>query len=237
MNKRFSLLQPRVYFDANSGGGGGSNNNADGDGGNGQLEDLFKVLERYPQEAKDKVFGARAKQAGSSAVSELLKELGVENVDSLRTVITKAKEADDANKTELQKALDKVTAADKTLADQKNAHDTAIAELNKRIMDSEIKIAAGNEIKDKDGKVLRPRALPEALDVVLLGISRNEIVQKDNAYSGIEEALTALFKSKPFLFEAEAEPPTKGTPPGQPPRKPNLQQKQAAAASGKHSRF
>ncbi|MBK8467737.1 MAG: hypothetical protein IPL32_18135 [Chloracidobacterium sp.] len=221
-----------MYFDANSGGGGGGKDgNADGDG------DANKPKGKtFTQEELDALFAQRAKQAGNSALTDLFKELGVENADSLKAVITKAKEADDANKTELQKALDKVTATEKAFADQKIAHDTAIAELSKRILDSEIKIAAGNEVKDKDGNVLRPRALPDALDVVLLGISRSEIVQKENAYSGIEEALAVLFKSKPFLFEAETEPPTKGTPPGQPPRKPNLQQKQNAA-SGKHSRF
>jgi hypothetical protein len=219
------LLRPRVFYDANSsGGGGGSNNGSNGDGGNGQgqqLEDLFKVLERYPQEAKDKVFGARATQARNSAITDLLKELGVESAESLKAVITKAKEADDAQKSELQKALDKATTAEKVLADQKTAHDTALAELEKRIQDSEIKIAAGREVKDKDGKVIRPKFREDALDVVLTTLDRKAIVLKDGAYNGIEEALTELATAKTFLLEAEPTTTTKGSPTDNKFRKPN----------------
>ncbi len=236
METLFSLLRPRVFFDANSGGGGGG---SDGDGGNGQqLEDLFKVLERYPQDAKDKVFGARASQARNSALTDLFKELGVDNADALKSVIKAAKDADDAQKSELQKSIDKANAAEKALADQKTTHDTAIAELEKRILNTEIKIAAGTEVKDKDGKVLRPRARADALDALLLIIDRTGVSQKDGAYTGIEEALDALAKSKTFMFETEPELTAQGTPDGKGPRKPKLPNKQNAnPADGQHSRF
>lgn len=229
----YSLLRPRVFFDANSGGGGGSGGEGDGQ----QLEDLFKVLERYPQADKDKVFGARAKQAQSSALSELFKELGVENAESLKAVLKAKKEADDAQKTELQKAQDKASTAEKALADQKTAHEIAIAELEKRIQDSEIKILAGREVKDKDGNVIRPKFRDDALDVVLSTIERKEIVLKDGAYTGIEEALATLAKAKEFLTEKEPEPNTQGTPSGEKPRKPNLPGEKKNAAGKSHARF
>lgn len=218
----FSLIRPRVFFDANSGGGGGgTNGDPNGSGQTGQLEDLFKVLEKYPQEAKDKVFGARATQARNSALTDLFKELGVENADALKTVIKSAKEADDAQKSELQKAQDKASAADKALADQKTAHDTALAGLEKRIQDTEIKIAAMREVKDKDGKVARPRVREDALDAVLLLIDRKAIVEKDGTYTGIEEALDVLAKAKPFVFDAEPKTTFKGSPEDNKLRKPN----------------
>jgi hypothetical protein len=213
---RFSLLRPfGIYFDADSGGGSGGNDNNPPEGDNKPKGKTFT------QEELDAMFTQRATQAKTSALSELFKEVGVDNADALRAIITKAKEADDAQKSELQKAQDKATTAEKTIADQKSAHESAMAELEKRILDTEIKIAAGSEVKDKDGKVLRPRALADALDVIQISIARKDIVKKDEAYTGIEEALDALFKAKPFLFEAEQAQNFKGSPTDTKPRKPN----------------
>lgn len=229
MNKRFSLFQPRVFYDANSsGGGGGKDENADGDN--------KPKGKTFTQEELDAMFANRATQAKTSALTDLFKEIGVESADSLKALITKAKEADDAQKSELQKAQDKANAAEKTLADQKTAHDTVIAGLEKRIQDTEIKITAQAEVKDKDGKVTRPRARADALDAVLVMIERKEIVNKDGTYTGIEDALGALFKAKPFMFETEPEPPAKGSPSSNQQRKPTLPKKETVAA-GKHSRF
>lgn len=224
---RFSLLRnPLVFFDADSGGsGGGTDPNKPG-------EPQGKV---YTQEQLDAMFAERAKQAKGSALNDLFKEIGVENAEALKTIITKAKELDDAQKTELQKLQDKATTAEKAIADQKATYEATIESLNKRVLDTEIKIAAGSEIKDKDGKVTRPKFRADALDVVLLRIARKEIAEKDGNYTGIEEALGLLAKEKPFLLEAESQSTSKGTPPGNPPRKPSLDKKPAPGKT--NSRF
>ncbi|MBI5954367.1 MAG: hypothetical protein HY865_22145 [Chloroflexi bacterium] len=210
---RFSLLRPRVFFDANSsGGGGGTETPPEGDKPKGKT---------FTQEELDALFAQRATQARNSALADLFKELGVESADALKAVIKSAKDADDAQKSELQKAQDKATAADKALADQKPAHDAAIAELEKRIQDSEIKILAGREVKDKDGKVTRSKFRDDALDVVLATLDRKAIVLKDGEYTGIEEALTELATAKTFLLEAESATTTKGSPTDTKFRKPN----------------
>ncbi|MBI3161288.1 MAG: hypothetical protein HYZ23_02200 [Chloroflexi bacterium] len=223
----FSLLRPSVFFDADSGGGGG---------GNEKDEKPETKGKTFTQEELDALFAQRAAQAKGSALADLFKEIGVENADGLKTLIAKAKEADDAQKTELQKAQDKATAAEKSLADQKDAHEKTLAELGKRILDTEIKIAAGREIKDKDGKIIRPKFRTDALDVVLLSVARKDIAEKEGAYTGIEEALGVLAKEKPFLTEAESTTTQRGTPGGERPRKPNPKQ-DAATPTGKHSRF
>lgn len=212
-SNRFSLLRPRVFFDANSGGGGGGTDDKPGD-------DKPKG-KTFTQEELDALFAQRAQQASSSALTGLFKELGVENADSLKAVVKAAKDASDAQKTELQKAQDDKAAAEKAIADQKNAHDADMAKAEKRIQDTEIKIAAGREVKDKDGKVTRPRVREDALDAALLLIDRKEIVKKDDAYAGIEEALDALAKAKPFMFEAEPTTTFKGSPTDTKLRKPN----------------
>jgi len=199
------VTQPALDPNANSGGNGGNDPKG----------------KTFTQEELDALFAQRAAQAKTSAMTELFKELGVESADSLKAVITKAKEADDAQKSELQKAQDKANAADKALADQKSAYDAAMAKVEKRIQDTEIKIAAAREVKDKDGKVIRPRAREDALDAVLLIIERKEIVEKDGAYIGIEEALDALAKAKSFMFETEPTTTFKSSPADSKFRKPN----------------
>jgi hypothetical protein len=221
-----------MFFVANSGGGGGGTN--ENPPGNNDDKPKGKT---FTQEELDALFAQRATQARNSALSDLFKELGVENADSLKAVIKAAKDADDAQKTELQKAQDKANTAEKALADQKAAHDTAIAELEKRIQDSEIKILAGREVKDKDGNVIRPKFREDALDVVLTTLDRKAIVLKDGAYTGIEEALADLAKAKQFLTEKEPEQNTQGTPSGEKPRKPNLPSNKKNAAGKSHARF
>lgn len=216
LTNRFSLLRPfGLYFDADSSGGSGGGTDVIPDGDNKPKSKTFT------QEELDAMFAQRATQAKTSALSELFKELGVENANSLKAVIKAAKDADDAQKTQLQKAQDKAATAEKALADQKTAQDAALAELEKRILNTEIKVTAGSEVTDKDGKVTRPRARADALDVVLLSIERKDIVKKDEAYTGIEEALDALYKAKPFLFEAEQAQTFKGSPTDTKSRKPN----------------
>lgn len=227
---RFSLLRPRVFYDANSGGGGGGSTEPP----EGDNKPKGKT---FTQEELDTLFSQRATQARNSALSDLFKDLGVENVESLKAIITDKQQADDAQKSELQKAQDDKAKAEKALADQKTAHDTAIAELEKRIQDSEIKILAGREVKDKDGKVIRPKFLADALDVVLTTLDRKAIVLKDGAYTGIEEALESLAKAKEFLTEKEPEPSSQGTPGGEKSRKPKLSEIKKNAPGQSHSRF
>ena len=54
------------------------------------------------------------------AIAEYLKSLGVENSDSLQAIVKKAKEDEEANKTELQKKDDALTATTKEQEQQMN---------------------------------------------------------------------------------------------------------------------
>ena len=228
MNTKYSMLRlPTVYFDADSSGNGGGNNDQQPEKPTGKV---------YTQEQLNEMFADRAKQARGSALADLFKELGVESSDNLKAIITKAKEADDAQKTELQKAQDDLERAKKLADENKANYESELEKLSKRVQDTEIKVAAGNEVKDKDGKVTRPKFRPDAYDVVLSTINRKGITDKDGVYTGIEEALDELAKAKPFLLETVSEATPKGSPKGQQPRKPE-KSSQTNASSGKHSRF
>nr|DAG53314.1 MAG TPA: Major capsid protein [Caudoviricetes sp.] len=66
----------------------------------------------------------------SDTISNLLKTLDVEDEESLKGIVSKAKEAEEANKTELQKKTDTLTQTTKELANEREARIIAEAKLS-----------------------------------------------------------------------------------------------------------
>lgn len=66
----------------------------------------------------------------SEALSSFMKEIGVEDKDALKGIIAKAKEEEDKNKTDLQKANDSLTEATKQLAEERKARLVAEAKVS-----------------------------------------------------------------------------------------------------------
>lgn len=66
----------------------------------------------------------------SDAIAEYLKTLGVESDESLKDIVTKAKEAEEANKSDLQKKDDALTETTKELVAEKEARLIAEAKLS-----------------------------------------------------------------------------------------------------------
>lgn len=206
--------------------------NADASGNGGEQD---KVT--FTQQELDALFAERAKRASEGALSELFKSLGVSDAASLKTALDKVREADEAQKTELQKLLDKASKAEASVADLEAARKAEIEAFTRRILDTEIKIAASRDVKDKDGKITRQAFRAEAVDDVILLVDRKNITEKDGAYTGIEGALDALAKAKPWLLAEQATPEK---PKGSPITKERIQQKpveKEAKAPGKYSRL
>jgi len=67
----------------------------------------------FTQADVDRIVGERAKRAKEAGISELLKELGFEKPDDLKTLVTTYRAADEAEKSELEKAQVKITALEK----------------------------------------------------------------------------------------------------------------------------
>lgn len=91
------------------------------------------------------------------AIAEYLKSLGVENSDSLQAIVKKAKEDEEANKTDLQKKDDALTAATKELVDEREARVIAEAKLSAiqlgakpELVDDLVIVAKAKVTKDKD---------------------------------------------------------------------------------------
>lgn len=93
----------------------------------------------------------------SDALAGFLKELGVEDKDSLKGIITKAKEEEDKNKTELERASDTLKQTTKLLAEEKELRIMAEAKLSAiqlgakaELVDDLVIVAKSKVTKDKD---------------------------------------------------------------------------------------
>ena len=91
------------------------------------------------------------------AIAEYLKSLGVENSDSLQAIVKKAKEDEEANKTDLQKKDDELTATTKELVEEREARVIAEAKLSAiqlgakpELVDDLVIVAKAKVTKDKD---------------------------------------------------------------------------------------
>lgn len=93
----------------------------------------------------------------NDAIAEYLKELGVEDGDTLKGIVTKAKEEEEKNKTDLQKSNDTLTATTKELVAEREARIIAEAKLSAiqlgakpELVDDLVIIAKAKVTKDKD---------------------------------------------------------------------------------------
>lgn len=91
------------------------------------------------------------------AITEYLKSLGVENSESLQAIVKKAKDDEEANKTDLQKKDDALTATTKELVNEREARVIAEAKLSAiqlgakpELVDDLVIIAKAKVTKDKD---------------------------------------------------------------------------------------
>lgn len=164
-----------------------------------------------PQDELDRKFAERAQRAQEAERKRLLEALGVANEDELKTIVQAKKEADDKAKTELQKLADQATKAEERAKRIEADATRKIEEMQKRLLDGEIKRLAGQPVTDKDGKVLRPAFRQEALDDLLILLDRTAITDSEGTYTGIDKALAEFAKSRPH-FLAGKQPDPKGTP-------------------------
>ena len=86
-----------------------------------------QTTETQKQETEQKVDVEKVK---SEALSGFLKDLGVEDADALKGIVTKHKETEEVNKTELQRKEDALTETTKELAREREGRILAEAKLS-----------------------------------------------------------------------------------------------------------
>lgn len=199
MFKRY--FWPQFHFDGDndrgggSGGTGSTGSNTGGDNSSGGEQ-----TRTFKQSELDAMFAERAKQAGQSAVTNLLKEIGVEKIEDIKSVLQAAKDAETAQLSELQKAQ-------KEAADLKAAKEKADAE-------------KAESLTKAAERLLKAAVLAEASkhgfndpSDAWLYLDRAAIKAKDDdTYDGLDKAVEAVAKAKPYLVKQQQQGQAKGTP-------------------------
>lgn len=113
-----------------------------------------QTTETQKQGAEQKVDVEKVK---SEALSGFLKDLGVEDAEALRGIVTKHKEDEDKNKTELERKNDTLTQTTKELAEEREARIIAEAKFSAvqlgakpELVDDLVVVAKAKVTKNKD---------------------------------------------------------------------------------------
>lgn len=198
----------------NSGGGVGSGESstasADGDGNPSAVvkDDKAEEKKSFTQKELDFLFADRSNRARNEATTEILKVLGVENIDMAKTLIQKQMQVDEANKTELQKAQEEA-AQNKQMAEQAVAEAEAIkAAAREQLVKAEVirQVTAYN--------VNNMTFRSEAVDDVWMLIDKAVVKDDDKGgFTGIKEAVEKVAKDRPhWLFNPRNSTASHGTP-------------------------
>jgi hypothetical protein len=212
----FRLRPILLWEDDGGGAGGGSGDpakpgNPNGDGAGGDEKRSFT------QKELDALFADRAKQAKQATLADVLTELGVENLDAVKATLKAAEEAKAAQMTELEKAQKE--AADLKAAKEQAEKEKAdiLAQAQEKLLKAAILAGAAQKgFNDpNDAWLYVDRAAIKAKD--------------DDAFEGIEAALDAVVKAKPYLVkgqQADRKPGGTPRPPAQKPVQPPAQPEQ-----------
>jgi hypothetical protein len=155
----------------------------------------------FTQEQVDKFAAEARKSARSAAVGDLLKELGLEKADDLKTVVKEHKDLKAATLNDQQKATQALADKEKALAEREGQLKASRAEL----ATVRLKGLVGDEA-EKLG--FHKQGARDAY--ALLDLSQIE-VGEDGKAKGIDVALKALLKDRPWLLAANVRAPGGGT--------------------------
>jgi len=149
---------------------------------------------KFTQEDLDRIAGESRKAGREVAEKELLKELGVENREAIAATLKAAKDAEDSQKTELQKAQDELVKA-------RESAEVAQAEAR----NSRISTALALKIRDEGINPERAAAAMRLVDSSKLEVKGDEIV-------GLEDAVKELKTQSPEWFGPAFSPPNASGP-------------------------
>ena len=149
---------------------------------------------KFTQEDMDRVAGDARKDGRSSAEKELLKKFGVENLEAIESVVQAAREAEEANKTELQKAQEEA-------ARLRSEAEAAKAEAHRALITSSVSLA------------LRDAGInPERAGAALRLVDTSKLAVEGENVTGIEDAVKELQAQSPEWFGQKFSPPNASGP-------------------------
>lgn len=187
------IFPGRMFFHSPDAGGAGGGSGDDGKGDNDADKDEDAGTKKeFTQEELNKLFAERAKNARSAALKEVLTAMGVERLEDAQVLVKKAKDAEAANLSEVEKANVKVK-------ELQSAHDT-LAQQNKLLR---MRQAFNDMVKELEIQFANLVAETDAFNAM----DAKKIEEDDDGWHGIKEAVEAVVKERPYLVaEATAEP-------------------------------
>lgn len=195
-----------VYFDGDDGGAGaGGTGGAGGEGGTGGEGEK----KTFSQEELNRLFAKEKKDARSAERSEILKALGVDDIEKVKQILETQRQADEAKKTEIEKAQEKERQAQAEIERLKSEQEKVIAQANEQLLKAEVMREVVG-FKDANGKPFRP----EAVNDVFLLLDRTGIEKQENGtFKGVKEAVEKVAKERPhWLVETQTANSWRGTP-------------------------
>lgn len=145
----------------------------------------------FTQDEVNAMIAAKAKE-------EVRKLFGTENVEDVKAKLKKADELEEAQKTELQRAIDKATADGRKSAEEEFAAKLAEAELlaNRRLIQSEV-IAQASALGFRDAEDAWLRADVEIQEQRIKINDKGKVI-------GVDTWLKKLAAEKPYLLTSSA---------------------------------
>lgn len=176
-----------------------TNATAAGDGQEGQSA----APATFTQEQLDAILKDRLTRATTKATTDLLEDLGIEDVATAKQTLVDAKTAHEAQMSELEKAQAQITEANARTAEAEIKAEAVKAQAAEALLKAAIISQAGDFNDPNDAWSFVDRSKIEA--------------QEDGSYKGIDEALKSLIEVKPYLIKADSTsgPGTPARPKGQ----------------------
>lgn len=176
------------------------NENANGGGsGDGQKPTNQNT---FTQEQLDAILKDRLERATKKTRDEILGELGIEDLETAKQTMTEAQKAREAQMSELEKANARIEKLEAQAQAAQHEAEATRAAANEALLRAAVISKAGQFNDPEDAWKF---------------VDTSEIEQlEDNTFKGVEEALSKLAESKPYLVKADQsnsqQQATNGTP-------------------------
>jgi hypothetical protein len=169
-------------------------NNANG-GGNDQAA-------QFTQEQLDAIIRDRLERAKDKTTSDLMAQLGIENIEQAKTTLEDAAKLKEAQMSELEKAQTQVT--------------EAMAKAAQAKLDMETMQIKANEALLKAAIIAKASGFNDPMDAWMF-VDKSKIeIGEDGSHTGIDEAIKLLVEHKPYLIKVETNGNAKSGTPARP---------------------
>jgi hypothetical protein len=158
--------------------------------------------QQFTQEQLNAIVKDRLERATAKTTSDLMAQLGIENIDEAKQAIEDAAKAKQAQMTELEKIQAQIADAESRAVQAEEAQAKIQAQANEALLKAAVMTKATNFNDPMDAWAF---------------VDRSKIKVNDSgAYDGIDEALKEVAETKPYLVKADngkgPGTPTRATP-------------------------